>query len=178
MTPINLYQENGSREEISKKSSIFGASFFLGLLLIVATLGAWGVFQYLNGEFVKKNTSLNTDITNRKDELAKNSQVDQVADLQSRISAIKKKLATQTSANEKGILQEVATGVIDGVVVTSYTHKDGTVSLALNCADYATVAKQIAKFRSMKKFSSVAVANLTKGEKGISFEITMVRSMQ
>ena len=173
MTPINLYQENGSQGEISKKAPLFGASFFIALLLLAATPGAWGYFYYVNDVYVKKNASLDTDIAASKARFEKNVQIDQVADVQARTALIKSKLTAQSKANAKAILQDVASGVIDGIVADAYSYNNGTIALTLNCGDYATVAKQVAKFRGMENFSNVNVVNLSKGEKGILLEITM-----
>ena len=178
MTPINLYQEGGSRDELSKKTQLFGTSFFLGLLLMALTLATWGILAYLQNSYIAKNILLDAAIAKYKSELGKSDQVNQIADIQARIKNITDNLELQGKSSVKTVLQDVAAGVVDGVTVISYSEKEGAISLTLISGDYANIAKQIAKFKSIESFFNVAASNLARGEKGISFEISMMRKKQ
>jgi hypothetical protein len=173
MTPINLYQQSAEEVRSRDKTNLVSGGVIAGALIVLLTLGAYGVLKYMNGNYAKENKVLADKLATQKKELASGDQIDAIADFQKRSNSIVSNISLSEKENMKNIMQLVASNITEGILLDEYSYKEGVVTLVMSSKDYALIAKQVVQLKSVNKFSGVAVSELKKDDKGITFKAEM-----
>ncbi|HEX8974148.1 MAG TPA: PilN domain-containing protein [Patescibacteria group bacterium] len=171
MTTINLYQPSEEdREKVSARRANSGFIFSIGILVaVLLLLGGLNVWASVRAQQSQK---LLDQVTSENSGLVSQNNIEGVIDAQYRLDIIKANLKDQTSGNIEEALNRLASTMVSGVFVSSYSYKSNhTLDVTVNANNFVDISRQILNFKQSEYFTNVSVGNITRGEKQITADL-------
>jgi type IV pilus assembly protein PilN len=171
MTTINLYQQSSEDSQKKKKLKLVSGGFIYSIGMLLLVLVALGAMKIYNASLAKRDAAIQNEIAQKITSFSGQDEVDQVADIQSRLSVIKKNMDSQPQLADQ--LHNFANYVVSGVMVSSYKQEGQKLTVEFLANAFTDVSRQILNLKKSNNFSNVDVTSLTRGEKNLDFVITM-----
>jgi len=176
MTTINLHQEKKENESrFSSSGGNGGVIFSIGILIFTLL-----VFQGLNMyiPFAQKNNdALAASVRAENEKLVGLKSLEQVADMQKRLTEIKSNLEIKDDAVNRlemtKILDQISGELNASIVVTDFSYKEDEIMLTFNAFNFGDIAKQILNFKKSEYFTGVGVSSIINSDGLVTCVVAM-----
>lgn len=169
MTTINLYNSS-SQNEGGKNSRAIDSGFFLSIAILVIVLGAWAFSEFYIRSLEKQNTQLQAEIDGERMNGLSGERVNGAADLQVRLNEIK---SNNENKKVNDILSAVSKAIVAGTSINEFKYDSKELKLTVRTDSFLTLARQTMSFKKSSDFSDVSIANISRVDNNIVFDVTM-----